>query len=218
MLNALNQLQTALNTTHQLSGQLVIAPDSPLNPTASALAALAHTQLSSLASQIDAMNLGDDLQMLGPTVKALDNVVASLTLPYIGSAPLYLSLAMSNPQDVPGSSLTTLLKLIGNGIEQSALNNPSAAAKAFFNNLLYAAILSLLGTNGEIAKQSSGSYPTLDAGDLSIATSFASELLLTAAASSGMLEQMFKEAVAVSGGNDQAQQLGELLCPPLLIC
>jgi hypothetical protein len=207
LLNALNQLQTAVKTVHGLSAELVISPDNQLSPTASALAALAHTQLSSLAAQLEAVNLGSDLQLIGPTVKALDHAVAALTLPYAGSAPLYLSLAMANPGETAGTQLNALLTLIGNGVADSTLGQ-TPAGKNFFHSLLTSTALAWVGMTGEIYKQSAASYPSLEGADLAHAASFGSELFLTTAASSGMMEQVYGEAVAVSGGNAHAQQLG----------
>jgi hypothetical protein len=211
-LSASNQLQTAMKFVNALNDSYSTTPEGRLNSTAAALAQAASQQLAALSTQLEAVSSGNNLELMKSMTSALNSTVSALLMPYAGSAQLYLgvhmaTLGLDSPQ--PGTLLFQLLN--ASGISAALLPHASSAQRDFLSSFTGALLTTFAGVAGQLLHY--GAYPasvSADPASLSSARYFGFELMLSSLASSGVLESLFKEGVAISGGSSQAQVEGSV--------
>lgn len=214
--NVLNQLQKPLALLDKVNASLSDTVDGQLNPQAKADAGKAAQQLGALASQLERTSLGTDLQLMLSNIRAIEVAATALSLPNTNSAPLFIALSMASngiftsesPGGMLGPSFEALVNNVSDGVLAGLIPKNSKGGNELLSLLVTVSLPTFIGLAGIALNTGLGTYPNRDEQDLKAAQFFTFEAALQMAVSSGILETFYKEAIAISGGSDQAQEVG----------
>lgn len=212
----ISQANTALTMLEQVNGSLSDTANGQLNPLAIQNAAKASVLLGKISSQLEQISLGDDLQLLLPSMKALETIASSLALPNTLTAPLFLASAWSSlgifSSDSSlrpvGPQLEILINSLSAGLIAGIMPPSNKAGNELLSLMVSLSLASFISLAGLAVDSGLGLYPPRSDQDLNIAKFFAFESTLPLLVNSGILEAFYKEIIAVSGGDAEAQRLG----------
>lgn len=210
------QLERAITLLDRVNGSLDHTTSGQLTPEAMKDAAKAATILASISLRLERISFGNDLQLLLPTVNALELVATALSLQHTLSAPLFLALAWGSvglfSSESPLGSLSpqfeALVNAIAAGVTTGVMPSDNRAGNEFLATMLAVSLTTWIGLASLAVDTGLGVYPTRSPQETEAARFFAFEAALQFAVSSGILEAVYKEAIAISGGNPEAQDLG----------
>lgn len=215
--NLFNQLESPLNLLAFVDQSLNDTVNGQLSSTATAAAAKAARQLAALGTSLETISLGSDLQMMRSTIYTLELVATSLSLQNTHTAPLFIALSLASigiftsqsSAGILGPSMEALILGINQGLNSNLMASNNKAGNDLLSmatTLSFAAFISL----STLALDTGlGIFPgNRDPSELGASKFFAFETALLLASSAGFLETFYKEILAVSGGNEQAQLLG----------
>jgi hypothetical protein len=211
--NALGSLGSGLALLQELSNAKLSGGQLP--PEAQAAAASAALIFTSLSSQMSQLSPAGDLQIVRTMADTAAMVANSLSLPYTESAPLYLAMSIAltaaetgqSQSGFIGPSFAAAADFITSGIAETALPNANPAGREFLSMLVTLGMVSLAAMGSQAINPGIASYPGLNPAGTVEANTFAFELALNLAVSSGILSNFFAEAVSASGGNAQTSAL-----------
>lgn len=211
--NVLTQLASPLNLLSKVYANL---DGGQLSQQAINAASKAAQQLATIGSQLERTNLGTDLQLLLPTIKSLEMVSSALSLQNTPTATLFIALytatiglfSTKSPLGILGQGFETLTANLNQGLIAGIMPPNNNAGNQLLSNLVISSFTVISGLTSLGVQSGLGLYPLRDPKDVENARGFALEIAAQLAASSGILNTFYKEAIAVSGGNSQAQELG----------
>jgi hypothetical protein len=217
--NLSSQLNKAIGLMQRVDGSLGETVNGQLPLSAMQDAAKAATVLGSISSQLEKISLGDDLQMLLPTVRAMESVATSLALPNTTSAPLFLALSWGSlglfhsdsPLGTLGIPFETLMNAISQGTVAGIMPANNKAGNELLTMMLTLSATTWIGLASLAVDTGLGLYPSKSAQEVEAARFFAFETALHFVTNSNILETFYKEAIAISGGNPEAQNEGSVL-------
>lgn len=212
----INQLQAPLTLMARVNDSLNNTIDGQLSPQAKAAAEKAAVMLATLGSQLENITLGTDLQMMLPTIHSLEMIATALSLQNTQTAPLFMALSMASnalftsdsPAGIMGPSYEALVSSLNTGLLAALLPPGSKGGNELFALLTTTSLTVLTGLASLAVDPGLGIYPQTDLQTSDAAKFFAFETFLQLAVNTGFVETFYHEAVAISGGNTQAQDLG----------
>jgi len=214
--SVLSQLQSPLKLMQSVNLSLSTTKGGQLSPQAIQAASKAAEQLETIRTKLESMSLGPDLQVVLANIKTLEIAATALSLPITSSSPLFIALASasiglySNDSSLGaiGPGFGAVTKNLMNGFQLGLMANNNKASSDMLSNLTTLSFV-LFTSLGSLAIQSGlGLYPLKSSQDIDNAHFFAFETMLQLATSSGFIEKFYQEAIAIAGGDPQAQQLG----------
>lgn len=214
--NLLGQLQGAMSLLDRVNSSLNNTSNGQLSPQAIHLASKAANQLAAISSQLQRISLGNDLQLLLSTITSLQIVATSLALPETRTAPLFLALSISSiglytsqsPLGMIGPNLEKLINNLSLGLVTGLMPVNNKAGNELFSLMVTSSLVALVGLASLTVDSGLGIYPRRDAFGINAAHFFAFEAALQLAVSSKFIDIFYQEAIAVSGGNAEAQIRG----------
>lgn len=214
--NLLGQLQGAVSLMDRVNNSLNNTINGQLSPQAIHLASKAANQLAAISSQLQRISLGNDLQLLLSTITSLQIVATSLALPETRTAPLFLALSISSiglytsqsPLGMIGPNLEKLINNLSLGLVTGLMPVNNKAGNELFSLMVTSSLVALVGLASLTVDSGLGIYPRRDAFGINAAHFFAFEAALQLAVSSRFIDIFYQEAIAVSGGNAEAQIRG----------
>jgi hypothetical protein len=215
--NVLSQLQSPISLMSKVYNSLNNTGIGQLSPQAANAAGKAAQQLTAIATQIEKTSLGADLQLLLPTIKSLEMVASAFSLQNSASASLFIALHIASiglfssqsSSGILGQGFETVTVNLNQGIIASIMPENNLAGKELLSNFVIASFAILSGITSLSVQSGLGLYPiNRDLKDIENAHFFASEIALQLAVSSGLLNSIYKEVISISGGDEQAQEVG----------
>lgn len=174
-------------------------------------------KLSSLHKAMERKSSGDDLQILKHLLKAMGVATEALSLPKMGSAPLYIGLSAAtigiysteSATGIIGPALAKILKAIDTVFSCAIMPEGGIGKQKFLMMLCLATYTSMTCLAAQASGQGVGRLPkNLEAADLKLARFFTFELALKLANSSLVLKEAFTVFIEACGGNKTAQRVG----------
>lgn len=212
----LNDLQSPLALMEKVNQSLNHTEQGQLNPQARRAAEKAADQLATIASRLERISLGSDLQMMIATVKSLEMIATSLSLPNIQTAPLFLALSLASiglyssesPIGLLGPNYASLINQLSQGLISGLMPNHNKAGKELFTLTIIASLTAFISLASLAVNTGLGPYPVKDSKTLEDTHFFAFEAAIHLAVSSGFIETFYKEMIDAAGGDLTAQNLG----------
>lgn len=209
LLNFNSQLKEAFDALTTLSPEFANSSIDPRTPQVH----LAHA-LEAVNEIYHQSNLGDDLQILGPTFKALAILSAAMALEQ-GSPALELginiaSIGLSASQSSSGflgQALETLSSGLSNVIEKGLLPNANVGNQLLINTLTILSFIGAISSGSLLANHGIGRLPNkeMDLVDEHNHLLFAFELTMLLASSSQLIFNTYHSAAAASGATEKNQ-------------
>lgn len=174
-------------------------------------------RLSALHKSMERKSAGADLQILKPLLKAMESTTAALSLPNVGSAPLFLGLSAAtigiysdeSAAGIIGPGLAKVIQALSDGVLDTVIPNIGGGGKKFLTMLCLASYSFITCLASQTASHGVGQFPsTLEAADLKLARFFAFELSLKLINSSSALKEAFAVFIKACGGDKEAQRIG----------
>lgn len=202
--NVSNQTQTIATLMQTAFNNLANSPDGKLNGQGSAAAQKAVAMLAALNSQLDNVTIGKNFQILPSALQAMEMFAAAFALstPSIGALFISLSTALTalstenSSLGLIGKDLNLVLNALSAGIAAAILPNGTIADKQLLSVLTTASLVVLIAIASQSAAKDSAAI---------------FEMGLPLLASSESLQDIYKEFIAASGGDSQAQNTGSLI-------
>lgn len=212
----LTQLQTALTLLERVNGSLANTVNGQLSPQALRDAAKATALLGSIGSQLEQISLGTDLQLLLPSIRAMETIASSLALQNTLTAPLFLAMAWSSlgifSSDTPlgplGPQFEILVNALSAGLIAGMMPPSNKAGNELLSLMVTLSLTTFIGLAALSVDSGLGLYPPRSEQDVQSARFFAFEAAVRLLVSSGILETFYREVIAASGGDAEAQRLG----------
>lgn len=222
--NALGQTQEVLRMMERVNAGLNTTPNGELSPQTKAIAGKAADLLASISSQLARIGTDTDLQILQPTLKALEIVATSLALPHTHSASLFIALSIAaiglKAQDsetgVIGPSLAILLDSLSQGVSTGTMPDQTPAGHAFFGLLNAFSVAAFISLASQTVETGLGIFPMRDPQDGANARFFTFEAALELAINSGFVPELYRTFIEASGGGEKAQMTGSSIAAPLI--
>lgn len=212
----LPQLQRALTLLERVNSTLSDTVNGQLTPQAIRDAAKAAALLATIGSQLERISLGTDLQLLLPSIKTLETIASSLALQNTLTAPLFLAAAWSSlgifTSDSPlgplGEPFEILVNALSAGLIAGIMSPSNKAGNELLSLMVTLSLTTFISLTALAIDSGLGLYPPRSDQDLQGARFFAFEAAIQLLVSSGILETFYREIIAVSGGDTEAQRLG----------
>lgn len=214
--NLLAKLQAPMNIFEGINANLGTALNGQLTPEAIAAAAKAAGQLAKLRTQLERISLGNDLQMLLATVKAMETVASALSLPNTATAPLFVATSLASvglfasngSKGMLGPVYQSLLNNINSALTTGLMPLNNKAGNELLSQIIALSLVVFSGLGTLTVDSGLGLYPQKDPQTLNAAHTFAFAIALQLAVNSGFIETFYREIIDVSGGDANAQRLG----------
>lgn len=212
----ISQWEASLTLLQQVNSSLADTVNGQLTPQAVRNAAKAAFLLGTVGAQIEHISLGNDLQMLLPSIRAMETIASALSLKSTLTAPLFLAAAWGslgitstdNSLRVVGSQLQTLANTLSAGLIAGIMPPSNKAGNEFLSLMTTLSLTTFIGLAGLTVDSGLGLYPSRSEQDVQAARFFAFESAVQLLVNSGTLETFYQEIIAASGGNTEAQRLG----------
>lgn len=193
-INVINQLDSSLQALQDLAIEL--NSDNPPADIAQQLQGLAAS-INTLYTQYQNTSLGNDLQILGPTLLSLNLVAASLSLD-TASPSLLLALSLANTGLNASDSLTgfignawsTVAAGLTDGILSTFAPQASQGSQQIFDNLVTISLISAACLGTILGNTEISGLPTNDPADSALATQFYTDLALNLLVNTGLLSSL----------------------------
>lgn len=199
-----------------------------MTTTANAALSQRASKLSSLHKAMERKSSGSDLQILKHLLKTMEITTAALSLPKVGSAPLYLGLsaatigiyAEESATGIIGPALAKVIKALTESMSSTMMPGANEGGKQFLAMLCLVSYVFITCLASRTASQGVGQFPSsLEEADLKLARFFAFELSLKIVNSSSALKEAFAVFIEACGGDQAAKniaasvfaQVGQLL-------
>ncbi|HEV8051063.1 MAG TPA: hypothetical protein VGP47_01105 [Parachlamydiaceae bacterium] len=214
--NTLGQMQRALTLLAIVNESLGSTTEGQLDPKAMAAAGKAAQLLAILGSQLERVSLGPDLKFLLANVAAMEIIATALSLPNTNASSLFIALAIAsiglstsdNTGGMLGSGYATLADSFTQTILAGLMPQNNKAGNELLSYMVPLSLAVFTGLASIAAESGLGPFPPGEPQDIDAARSFAFEIALQLAVSSGIIQTFYEEAIAASGGSPQAQDLG----------
>lgn len=214
--NLLARLQLPMNSLERVNADLATAVNGQLSLKGIDEAAKAAQQLVTLRSQLERISLGNDLQMLLATIKSMETVATALSLPTTATAPLFLASSLASiglfasdgSKGMLGPSYQSVINNLSMGLITGLMPPSNKAGNELLSMIIALSLTTFSGLGAITYDSGLGLYPQRDTQSLNAAHTFAFDIALQLIISSRFIETFYKEMIAVSGGNLEAQQLG----------
>lgn len=166
--NILNQMHGTLGIVDAVLANLKqLQPGDNLSAEDKARVAQAAEQFTNMANQLQISSHSREMQVLISSLKAMATIAGSLSLPYTGSAPLYLGLSIAttgidsstSQTGVIGRSLRTSIDTLIDGIVSTTMPNSNPAERKFLNMLTTLGFATAVGLSFQAAVTDFGPLP-----------------------------------------------------------
>lgn len=166
--NVLTQMHGTLGIFNKIIQNLNnIQPGDNLSDEDRARAAQAAEQFTQMADQLQVASQNGQFQLLDSSLRALAAIASALSLPYTGSATLYMglntaTLGIDTSQSATGfigPSFSTAIDTLTDGITSNAMPNVNAAGQNFIQMLVTIGFIAAIGMASQAADNGLGPLP-----------------------------------------------------------
>ena len=182
-------------------------------------------QLATLDDSLSNVGLGSDFFILETFVKTGTLVTTAIALPDAGSSPLYISLnlamaglnaeAKSKSGGIVGPSFSSILETLSSAIIATVIPSKEIAGGKLLGSLIKMCIFLFVCLSSLIMSQGLGLLPKTGREEVGDIKNFTFEIAIQMLAGSAFLNEIYKECIAASGGDDKAQELGSSILADL---
>lgn len=175
---------------------------------------------AALREHMDRKSRGGELQILKHMLKSMEISTAALSLPKLGSAPLFLGLSCAmtgihsgdSAAGIVGPNLAGLIESLTQGVVTAVMPNAGLAERRLLNMVCTLAYSSLICLALNAAAKGIGRLPTnLEAADVKLVNFFTFELAMRLLNSTSALKDSFAVCLEACGASKKAQAIGATL-------
>lgn len=222
-INVLGQMKVINNLMQQVNEGLNDTPGGQLNPSTRETALKALELLSTLNGQLANVSLGNDLQILQTTLTAMETILTAIAQPNIALGTLYLSLSMAmiginsaeNETGIVGPDLAAVLQTLSQAVSEGLIPENEWPGAQLLSKLVTASVLIYTSLAALAVTEGIGPVPNKDVAPTAADRFFSFELIVALTVNSGVIQEIYKEAITASGGDATAQDSGSVVLAQL---